>query len=89
MHWVILHAFFKISFFEKIFQEYHQSIKQFGSRSGPTFCRPDLGPNCLQKLSAHDTSRPGMNHLPVTSHDFFLEGIFIQVIQTKELTTYL
>ena len=31
--------FFKINFFEKIFQEYHQSVKQFGSRSGPTFFR--------------------------------------------------
>ena len=29
--------FFKIKFFENFFQEYHQSIKQFGSRSGPTF----------------------------------------------------
>ena len=25
-------------FFEKFFQEYHQSVKQFGYRSGPTFC---------------------------------------------------
>ena len=30
--------FFKNNFFEKFFQEYHQSVKQFGSRSGPTFC---------------------------------------------------
>ena len=47
--------FSKINLLEKFFQEYHQSIKQFGSRSGPTVC--DLGPNCLQKLSADDTSR--------------------------------
>ena len=26
--------FFKINFFEKFFKEYHQSVKQFGSRSG-------------------------------------------------------
>ena len=45
--------FFKINIFKKFFQEYHQSVKQFGSRSGPTFC-PDLGPNCLQRLSADD-----------------------------------
>ena len=31
--------FFKINFFKKIFQEHYQSVKQFGSRSGPTFCR--------------------------------------------------
>ena len=26
--------------FKDIFQEYHQSVKQFGSRSEPTFVRP-------------------------------------------------
>ena len=30
--------FFKINFFEKLFQEYNQGVKQFGSRSGLTFC---------------------------------------------------
>ena len=45
VQWVIFHAFcrlllfFKSNFFEKLFQEYHQSVKQFGSRSGPTFCQ--------------------------------------------------
>ena len=29
----------KINFFEKFFQEYHQSVKQLGSSSGQTFCR--------------------------------------------------
>ena len=28
--------FFKINFFEKLFQKYHQSVIQFGIRSGPT-----------------------------------------------------
>ena len=31
--------FFKFTFSKKVFQEYQQSVKQFGSRSGPTFCR--------------------------------------------------
>ena len=31
--------FFKINFFQKFFQEYHKSVKQFESRAGPTFCR--------------------------------------------------
>ena len=31
--------FVEINVFEKFFQEYHQSVKQFGSRSGPTYCR--------------------------------------------------
>ena len=44
-YWVNVHAFllsanfFQNQLFEKLFQEYHQSVKQFGSRSGPTFCR--------------------------------------------------
>ena len=29
---------FKFHFFEKFFQEYHQSVKLFGSRSGLTLC---------------------------------------------------
>ena len=33
-----LRIFFLINFFKNIFQEYHQIVKQFGSRSGPTFC---------------------------------------------------
>ena len=35
----LLIFFFKINFLEKIFQEYRQSFKQIGSRSGATFCR--------------------------------------------------
>ena len=44
--------FFKINFFEKLFQVYRQSVEQFGSRSGPTFCRA-----WLQRFSADDTRR--------------------------------
>ena len=47
---------FKINFFEKFSQQYHQNVKQFGSRSGPHFVGPDLGPNCLQMQSADDKS---------------------------------
>ena len=54
-YWVILcmiyllsvDFFFKINFFEKLFQEYNQSVKQFGSRR---FIGPDLGPNCLRRF---------------------------------------
>ena len=31
--------FFKINFFENVFQKCHPSVKEFGSRSGPTFSR--------------------------------------------------
>ena len=40
-----------------------ESVKQFGSRSGPTFVGPDLGLNCLQRFSADDTSRQRVNEL--------------------------
>ena len=33
-----LKIFFKTNIFKKLLQEYHQSGKQFGSRSGLTFC---------------------------------------------------
>ena len=47
---------FKINFFEKFFQEYHQSVIQIGSRTGPTCCRA-LSWSKLQRLSADDTSK--------------------------------
>ena len=31
---------------------YNRGVKRFGSRSGRHFVGPDLGPNCLQRLSA-------------------------------------
>ena len=40
---------FKINFSEKFFQEYHLSVKQIGSRSGPTFCRAWSGSNLFAK----------------------------------------
>ena len=34
--------------FEKLFKENHQSIKQFGCRSGLAFSGPDLGLSCFK-----------------------------------------
>ena len=59
-YWVILYAFlppadfFKINLLEKLFLKYHQSVEQLESRSSLT---KYLDPNCLQLLSADDTSR--------------------------------
>ena len=44
-------------FFQKLFHEQNQIVKQFGSRSELTFVGPYLGPNCLQMLSADCISR--------------------------------
>ena len=38
--------FFKINFFEKYLHEYHQNVKQFGSR----FVGPGVGQNYLHRL---------------------------------------
>ena len=43
-------TFFKINFFKKLFQEHFQSVKWFGSRSGPTFCRSRSGSKLLTKI---------------------------------------
>ena len=47
--------FFKNNFFKKLFEEYHQSVKQFGTTSRQTV-HLDLGRICLQSLSADDKS---------------------------------
>ena len=43
--------FLKMADFEKLFQEYNQSVKQFKNVG------PDLEPNRLQRLPAEDTYR--------------------------------
>ena len=63
---IILHAlflccfFFKINFFEKLFQEHNQSVKQFGSRSGLTFCQAWSASKLFAKVISrrHKISRP-------------------------------
>ena len=51
-------VFLKITFFQKLFQEYHQRLS---NSLDPDQARrslgPDLVPNCLQKLSTEDTCR--------------------------------
>ena len=50
MFFCLLLIFFKINFFEKFIQKYDQSVKQFGSRSGPTFCRTWSGFKLFAKV---------------------------------------
>ena len=47
-----------INFLEKLFQEYHQSqtVYNLYPDQAQHFVGPVLGPNCLQMLSAGDTS---------------------------------
>ena len=46
-----------IFFFKNIFQEYHQSVKQLDPYQARRFLGPDLGPNCLQRLSADEKKK--------------------------------
>ena len=38
------------------FQQYHEHVKEFGSRPRLHLVSSDLGPSCLQRLSVYDTS---------------------------------
>ena len=47
--------FFKINFFEKLFQEYIRVSNSLDPDQARRFVGPALGPNCLQTLPADDT----------------------------------
>ena len=73
--------FFKL-FSNKIFQEYHQRVKQFGCRSCPTFCRAWSGSKLFAKrLSADDQNhylcgeRVKGNIMPSSGFFFFHQNI--------------
>ena len=53
-------VFFKINLFQKFFQEYHQTVEQFGSRSGSSSVRPVMGPKLIAKVFSR-------RHLPAKS----------------------
>ena len=57
-------TFFKINFFKKNFQEYYEKSNSFDPDQDRHNVGPDLGPNCLQRLSADDKER-------VKTKDFF------------------
>ena len=46
--------FSKLTFSEISFRNNIKGVKWVESRLGPTFFSPDLGPNCLQRLSTDD-----------------------------------
>ena len=60
---VIFHAFVTSDDLKKYFQVHYPSIKRFGSRSGPTDVTPDLGQNCLQRISAEEARKEPMPQL--------------------------
>ena len=67
--WCLL-TFFVIFFF-KFFQDHLQSVKQFGSRSGPTFCRSWSGFKLFAKVISKQQNLP-------------LAGVFLGWTSTKQ-----
>ena len=47
-------TFFKINSFIKFFHDHYQNVKQLDPDQVQHSVGPDLGPNCLQRLSADD-----------------------------------
>ena len=52
----LLIFFFKINFFKTFFQEHYQIAKGLDPYQDRITFGPDLGPNCLQRLSADNNS---------------------------------
>ena len=63
-------TFFNIDFFlKKIFQKHYQSVKSLNPDQDPRSAGPDLGTNCLQRLTAEDKNLLAGNELNI---DFFI-----------------
>ena len=62
--------FFKINFFENSFRKPSVSNSLHIAMSNSLhLVRPDLGSNCLQRLTADDTSRQSVNHFDTDIED--------------------
>ena len=67
---VICGLFLKLTFSKKIFQEYHQCVQQFGSRSGPTFSRAYSGSKLLSKVISRQQQLPqAEKELNISRHE--------------------
>ena len=71
--------FFKITYLKKIFMNTIKVSNSLDPDQARHFVRPDLGPNCLQRLSADDTSRLRVN---ASSQNSFLGGRYLTFILT-------
>ena len=78
---------FQSYYLKEIFQECHQSVKQFGPRSGLTFVRPDMGPNCLQTLG-YQQMEPTGRALTQYSLAFLKSDIFNIYTLKKVILTF-
>ena len=52
-----LPTFFKINFFEKLFHNTIRVSNSLDTDQARQYVEPDLGPNCLERLSVDDSGR--------------------------------
>ena len=67
-------TFFKINFFKIFFQKHYQSVKQFGSRPGLTFCLSWSGSKLFAKVIKKKRQKP----LPSCFHGRLEKTFFIE-----------
>ena len=69
-------TFFNINYFKKLFQKHFQSVKRFGSRSGPTFCRSWSGSKLFAKVIIRRQKMPlarkELTHISLLSFLWYL-----------------
>ena len=77
----LLLVFFKFSFFLKILRV----SKSLDSDQVRHFFRPDLGPNCLQRLSADNSSRQSVKQSGISGKIFNDLGLVYTQLQNYDL----
>ena len=78
---------FKINFFEKLFKNYHQSVKQFVpiDQARCYNIQPDLSTNCLQKLSEDDAVGKELTVLGLAGMLIFaFDKVIFQIIKREK-----
>ena len=63
-----------VHFFQKIIQEQYQSVRRLDPDQDRSFVGPDLGPNCLQRLSEDDSLFDLILYLPSTIFQLDSDG---------------
>ena len=83
----LLLIFFKINFFQKLFQEYQLSVKQIESRSGRTFCRTWSGSKLFAKVISRRRVNSVLSLLSVKPTTLILLKKMRATFATHELIT--
>ena len=77
--------FFKINFLEKFFQEQYKSVKQFGSRSGPTLCWSWSGSKLFSKVISRRQVATSMGRVKGVSYYFSSAAGLIDTLRVASI----